>query len=75
MIRILNTGTTRMGLKSSFPYDMAAKSTDTLPSDCPIMTTLFVVDKVAVAFCDGEGNWYTDADKPVKAGRPVSELF
>ena len=56
-------------------YDMAAKSTDMLPFGCPILTTIFVVDKVGVVFCDGEDNWYREADKPVAAGQPISALF
>lgn len=57
------------------PYDMAALSTDTLPEGCPILSTIFVVDKVDVVFSDGEGNWYREADKPVAAGQPISALF
>lgn len=62
-------------IPNSRSYDMAAKSTDTLPSGCPILSTIFVVDKVDVCFCDGENNWYREADKPVAAGQPISALF
>jgi hypothetical protein len=75
MLKLLNTGITGEAFTSSYPYDMAAKSSDTLPSGCPIMTTLFVVDKIAVAFSDGEDNWYRNPDTPVAAGKAVSELF
>ena len=58
-----------------YPYDMAAKSTDILPSDKPIMATIFVVDKMEFIVCDGNNNWYREANRPVAAGKPISELF
>ncbi len=58
-----------------YPYDMAAKSTDILPSGKPIMATIFVVDKMDVVVCDGNNKWYREADKPVAAGQPISALF
>lgn len=73
--KILNTSTTDAGLQNSYPYDMAATTKYTLPAGCPIMTTIFIVDKIAVAFSDGEDHWYCDADTPVDAGQPVSALF
>lgn len=50
-------------------------STDVIPKGCPIYTQAFIVDKVAVAFCDGRDNWYMDADKPVIAGETWAALF
>lgn len=58
-----------------YPYDMAAKSYETLPAGMPIMATIFVVDKMDVVICDGENNWYRRADTPVPAGSPISALF
>ena len=57
------------------PYDIAARSEETLPFGCSIMTTIFVVDKFAVCVCDGEDRWYREADKPVASGQPISALF
>ena len=57
------------------PYDLAARSEETLPFDCSIMTTLFVVDKMDVVVCDGDNRWYREADKPVASGQPISALF
>lgn len=57
------------------PYDIAAMSTELLPSGCSIMTTIFVIDKIDVCFCDGNDNWYREADKPVPSGQPISALF
>lgn len=57
------------------PYDIAATSTELLPFDCSIMTSIFVVDKVDVVFCDGNDTWYREADKPVASGQPISALF
>lgn len=75
MLITLNKCTTCEGMATAYPYDIAGKSTDTLPADCPIMTTVFVVDKMDVVISDGEGNWYREADKPVAAGQPISALF
>ena len=58
-----------------FPYYMAAKSNGVLPSNLPIMAAIFVVDKMDIILCDGENNWYREADKPVAAGKPISALF
>ena len=58
-----------------YPYDNAAKSYETLPAGMPIMATIFVVDKMDVVVCDGENNWYREADTPVAAGQPISALF
>ena len=58
-----------------YPYDMAAKSHETLPVGKPIMATIFVVDKMDVVISDGENNWYREADKPIAAGQPISALF
>ncbi|MBR5862183.1 MAG: hypothetical protein IKZ08_02535 [Bacteroidales bacterium] len=63
------------GTISKNRYDIGALSTETLPAGCPIMTTLFVVDKLGVAVCDGNNNWYRKADTPVAAGQPISALF
>jgi hypothetical protein len=56
-------------------HEMAAKSTDILPAGAPILSTIFVVDKMDVIVCDGENNWYREADKPVASGQPISALF
>ena len=61
--------------KSGPPWEIASTSDETLPAGCPILSTIFVVDKVGVCFCDGEDNWYREADKPVAAGQPISALF
>jgi len=57
------------------PYDIAARSEERLPFDCSIMTSIFVVDKISVCFCDGNNQWYREADKPVASGLPISALF
>ena len=64
-----------LGEISKKPYDIAARSDEVLPSGCPIMTNIFIVDKVSVAFSDGLDHWYREADKPVDAGQPISALF
>lgn len=75
MLKAVNKFVGAPGLPSTQTWDMAAVSTDILPSGCPIMSSIFVVDKMDVVICDGEGNWYHEADKPVAAGQPISELF
>lgn len=75
MLNILNTGIAGDVFVTAHPYDMVAKSTDTLPADCPAMTCIFVVDKMDAIVCDGENNWYREADKPVASGQPISALF
>lgn len=61
--------------KKNHPYDIAARSEEMLPYGCPIMTTIFVVDKIAVVICDGEDRWYRKADTPVASGQTISALF
>lgn len=61
--------------KTKHPYDIAAMSDEILPSGCSISTSIFVIDKIAVCFCDGNDNWYRQAGKPVPAGQPISALF
>ena len=75
MVKILNTSITGDIFTTAHPYDLAAKSTDVLPAGCPMMTRLFVVDKMDVIVCDGEDNWYREADNPKPAGQFISILF
>lgn len=78
MLKILNTGISGDTFMTAHPYDMAAKSTDILPYDCPIMTNIFVVDKMDVVVCDGDDKWYSSVDGVVtsaNAGQPISALF
>lgn len=75
MLKTVNKFVGAPNLPSTQTWDMAGLSTDILPANCPIMSTIFVVDKMDVAICDGEGNWYREAGKPVKAGQPISALF
>ena len=51
------------------------KSTEIIPSGMKRGSNAFIVDKMALAFCDGDDNWYVEADKPVQAGQPWSALF
>ena len=75
MFRIISNGFG--GTKLDYFKDdvIAVTTTQTLPDGCYIGTQIFVVDKMAVAVCDGNDNWYREADKPVAAGQPVSALF
>lgn len=57
------------------PYDIAARSEETLPFGCSIMTAIFVIDKMGLCYCDGNDQWYREADKPVASGQPISKLF
>lgn len=54
---------------------IAVKSTDVAPKGLPIYTQVFCVDKFAVAICDGEDKWYSDADTYITAGQTWAELF
>ena len=75
MLITLNKCTNCEGMVTAYPYDMAGKSTDILPADCPVMTTIFVVDKMDIVVSDGENHWYRVADVSVAAGQPISTLF
>lgn len=75
MIVILNTGTTRKDFESGYPMELGGNIDDTLPAGCPIMSTLFVVEKMAVVVSNGKDQWYREADKPADAGQPISTLF
>lgn len=75
MLKAVNKFIGAPGLPNTQTWDMAALSTDTLPSGCPIMSTIFVVDKMDVVICDGENNWYRKTDTPVTAGQLISSLF
>ena len=57
------------------PVELSVVSTEIMPTGLPHGSSAFIVDKLDVAFCDGEDNWYREADKPVKAGQPWSALF
>jgi len=57
------------------PYDIAARSDETLPFGCSINTTIFIIDKMDVCVCDGNDQWYRKADTPVASGQPISALF
>ena len=61
--------------KTKHPYDIAARSEETLPFGCSISTSIFIIDKIDVCFCDGNDQWYREADKPVASGQPISALF
>ena len=74
-MKILNTSSTQEDFEPSYPYELAENSDGILPSGCPCMSTIFVVDKVDVVFCDGKDHWYREKDKPVDAGQPISALF
>lgn len=64
-----------MGNISKARADIGATSDETLPYGCPIMSSIFIVDKMDVIVSDGRDNWYREADKPVAAGQPISSLF
>lgn len=79
-VYLLNTETTRDDIETAHPFDMGARSEAILPADCPIMSNIFVVDKMDVVFCDGENGWYrTDSDtgevRTATAGQAISTLF
>ena len=57
------------------PVELAVKSHEIMPSGLPINSSAFIIDKIAVAFCDGEDHWYREADKPFDAGQPWSAMF
>lgn len=57
------------------PKELTAKSHEILPAGLPISSSIFVIDKIDFVWCDGEDNWYREADKPVAAGQPISALF
>lgn len=50
-------------------------STEIMPVDFSLGDEAVIVDKIDVAICDGKGNWYREADKPVAGGQPWSALF
>ena len=35
----------------------------------------YIIDKKKIAVCDGNNNWYCEADKPGAAGQPWSVLL
>ena len=79
-VYLLNTETTRDDLETSHPYPLCARSEAILPADCPIMSNLFVVDKMDVVVSDGENGWYRTAPgtkevKSATAGQAISDLF
>ena len=60
------------------PYEGAARSDAILPSGWPIRSTICVVDKVDVVFCDGQDNWYACVDDEIRtavSGQPISALY
>lgn len=75
MLKFVNKQIGKAKMPFTVAHEMAAKSTDILPSGSPIMSTIFVVDKMDVVISDGEDHWYREADKPVDAGQPISVLF
>lgn len=75
MFRIVSNGSGGTKLDFFNEETIAVTTAQTLPSDCYIGTPIFIVDKLDVAFCDGNDNWYREAGKPVAAGQPVSALF
>jgi hypothetical protein len=64
-----------MGNVDKEPADISVRSNEILPVGCPIGTSIFVIDKLDFAWCDGEDHWYREADKPVDAGQPIAALF
>lgn len=74
-VYLLNAFAAVPGCPNEHPYEGAARSGAPLPAGWPIRSSIFVVDKVDVVFCDGNDNWYREADKPVAAGQPISSLF
>ena len=74
-LTLLNTAPMGETFHARRPYDLAGCSEDTLPSGCPAGSSLLVVDKMAMVFCDGKDNWYLKADTPVAAGQSIAALF
>ena len=75
MFRIVSNGSGGTKLEYFNDDTIAVRTDQILPSGCYIGTSIFIVDKMDVAFCDGNDNWYRDTDKPVAAGQLVSALF
>lgn len=57
------------------PVELSVMSHEIMPHGLPVSSSAFIIDKIEVAFCDGEDHWYLEADKPVDAGKPWSALF
>lgn len=55
--------------------EMFVTSAQIIPKGMRLGARAFVVDKMAVAVCAGDDNWYREPDKPVAAGQPFSALF
>ena len=62
-------------LRRTHPLELTCRSEAIAPSGCPIMSTVFIVDKHEVAISDGENKWYLGSDKYVEAGQAFSGLF
>lgn len=65
-------------VESKRTWMIPVKSTDIIPKGCSIYTQAFVVDKMNVAICDGNDNWYAQGDSGIVsavAGQPFSALF
>lgn len=78
MLKFVNKQIGKAKMPFTVAHEMAAKSTDILPSGSPIMSTIFVVDKMDIVVCDGEDKWYSSVDGIVtsaNAGQPISALF
>lgn len=57
------------------PPELSVMSTEIMPSGLPIGSSAFIIDKIAVAFCDGKDHWYRKADQFFNSGQPWSVLF
>lgn len=75
MLTIKDGKVVKPPLNSCDPWEISANSDAILPAGAPIMSYIFVPDKVAVVFCNGKNQWYREEDKPVDAGKPIADLF
>lgn len=51
-------------------------SSEIIPKGMVRGSKAIIIDKAAaLAFCDGNDNWYMEADKPVQAGQTWAALF
>lgn len=75
MVQIVSSTVYRHDFPRAYPADLAMDSTDILPSGFAARTSVWINDKLDVAFCNGKDQWYREQDKPVDAGQPASALF
>ena len=50
-------------------------SNEIIPAGMKRGTRVFIIDKVAAAFCDGNDTWYMKDGTPATAGQPWSAMF